>query len=110
MSTSPNPNKILETLSSAFRYHRRAYIVACILVVLLHLLLSGVGWLFWVLAAWGVVFAIHFFVVKSLAVDDDWVDERTQDLRDRSYDLGHIEDIIARDVKPHPPDRESKSK
>ena len=103
MNTSPNPNKILETLSTAFRYHRLAYVVSCVLVVLVNILLSGAGWLFWVLFAWGIVFAVHFFFVKSISVDDDWVDERTQDLRERSYDLGHIEDIVARDIKPHPP-------
>ncbi|NKC12740.1 MAG: hypothetical protein GKR94_11235 [Gammaproteobacteria bacterium] len=50
-------------------------------------------WALWPLLAWGVPFSIHFFIYKSLTVNEDWADGRIDDMRWRAYDLGHIEDL-----------------
>jgi len=39
------------------------------------------------------VFAVHYLVYKTGTVDDAWVEERTLDLRSKSYDMKHIDDI-----------------
>lgn len=39
------------------------------------------------------MFAVHYLVYKTGTVDDAWVEERTLDLRSKSYDMGHIDDI-----------------
>lgn len=39
---------------------------------------------------------MHYLVYKSRTVDEKWADERTADLRSKSYDAGHI-DAIARE-------------
>ena len=46
---------------------------------------------------------------KSRAVDEQWVEERAADLRSKSYDASHMDDIAARyDVKkPDQPDKPS---
>lgn len=45
---------------------------------------------------------MHYLVYKSRTVDDKWADERTADLRSKSYDAGHI-DAIVRDRAPEDP-------
>jgi hypothetical protein len=35
-------------------------------------------------------------VFKARSVDESWVEERTADLRSKSYDAGHIDDIAER--------------
>jgi len=50
-------------------------------------------WLFWPLAVWSSAFIIHYLIVKSLTVDEAWVDERTLDTAYNAYDLGHIYEI-----------------
>jgi len=57
---------------------------------------------FWLPFAWGLFTAIHFFVVSTLTVDDAWTEERILDLKVRSYDLGHMEDIRERHEDLHP--------
>jgi hypothetical protein len=36
---------------------------------------------------------LHFLFQRAASVDDAWVEERTLDLRSKSYDMGHIDDI-----------------
>jgi hypothetical protein len=56
----------------------------------------GTGWwAFWPLAAWSVVFLVHFMRYKSVTVDDRWVEARAAELRIKSYDRDHIENIAA---------------
>ena len=47
-------------------------------------------------ALWGIVFLVHYLFVRSIHVEDDWVDERAADLRMKSYDFDHIHTIQGR--------------
>jgi hypothetical protein len=56
----------------------------------------GTGWwAFWPLAAWSLILMIHYLRYKAATVDDGWVDERAAELRIKSYDRDHIENIAA---------------
>jgi hypothetical protein len=57
--------------------------------------------------AWGVLLAAHYLVCKARAVDERWVEERTNDLRSKSYDASHIDSIAERygADTPRPPDK-----
>lgn len=56
----------------------------------------GTGWwAFWPLAVWSFILMIHFLRYKTATVDESWVDERTAELRIKSYDRDHIENIAA---------------
>ncbi len=55
--------------------------------------MGGGWWTFWPLAAWSVLFGAHYLVHKARTVDDAWVEERTDDVRSKSYDAGHIDTI-----------------
>ena len=39
---------------------------------------------------------MHFLVHKALTSDERWVEERTEDLRSKSYDASHIDSIATR--------------
>lgn len=78
---------------SAFKRHLLAY-------VLVNAVLTGVNvatgvpwWAFWPLVIWGLAVMIHFLVHRAATVDDAWVEERTEDLRSKSYDLSHMDNI-----------------
>ena len=60
---------------------------------------QGAPW--WALTpslAWGVVLMVHVFIVKSLTVDEEWVEGRAMELREHSYDFDHMKDIERRIV------------
>lgn len=59
--------------------------------------LAGTDWpLFWPVMIWSAALGLHYFLANSLEVDEAWVEERTADLRSRSYDFDHIRDIEQR--------------
>ena len=57
---------------------------------------GGDWWAFWPLVAWGLVLGVHYLMVKSKRVNDRWVEERTEDVRSKSYDRAHIDSIQTR--------------
>ena len=78
-----------------WQWHRNAYGLIALILLIVNALTSGSWWSFWPLLGWGIFVLFHFFLVRSLNVDDEWVANRTGNLRDKSYDLGHINDIQA---------------
>jgi MFS family permease len=53
-------------------------------------------WLYWVPAGWGVLLLVHYLIYKASTIDQRWVDRRTEELRVKSYDRSHIDEIRAR--------------
>lgn len=89
-------------LNQSLYWHRIVLIVAIAVLFLINWLSTGSGWFFWTCLIWGVLFAVHYFLVKSINVDEDWADDRAFDLREKSYDLRHIRDIRRSYIKPRP--------
>ena len=83
-------------LIERFRIHLRLYLVLGGGLTLIDLFTGAGWWSFAPVYGWGIVLAVHYFYVRAANVDDDWVRERTEDLRIRSYDLGHITDLEER--------------
>ena len=81
--------------AQAFRRHAWAYAAGACSLIVANWLTGAPWWSFWPLGAWSVVFAVHYLVHKSRTVDESWADERTADLRSKSYDAGHIDRIAA---------------
>ncbi len=79
-----------------FRVHVFAYAIGNGLLVLIDLLTPGSWWFFWPMFGWGIGVAMHWLYVKSVNMDDDWAEQRTEDIRQKAYDAGHIEDIEKR--------------
>jgi len=76
--------------------HQWAFIGVNGVLTLVNLFVGHGWWAFWSLFGWGILFFFHLCLVRATHVDDEWVDERTDDLRLKSYDLSHIDDIDRR--------------
>ena len=50
-------------------------------------------WFFWPLLIWTVLFTLHVMIVKSFIIDDEWVEERSNEIADSAFDLAHMETI-----------------
>ena len=76
--------------------HRIAFIAlgGCLTVADVFL---GDGWnTFAPMLVWGMLVGLHYILAQSFAMDDDRAERRTEDLRLRAYDQGHIDDIGGR--------------
>ena len=83
----------------AFRRLRRHILVYAAVIgalLLIDLLTPGPLWFLWPMFGWGFALAAHWLYVKSVNIDDDWAQRRTEDIRLQAHDLGHIEDIAKR--------------
>lgn len=78
---------------SAFRRHVYAFVFVNAALTGINIHTGAPWWAFWPLVSWGLVLMLHLFFHRAANVDDAWVEERTLDLRSKSYDLGHIDDI-----------------
>jgi len=79
----------------AFRLHLALFVGGNVALNVANYFAGGGWWAFWPLVAWGVVLMIHYLRYKTATVDDRWVDSRTAELRLKSYDRDHIENIAA---------------
>lgn len=48
----------------------------------------------WFAIAWTGIVGLHFLCAKTLNVDDDWAESRAYDLRQKTYDHKHIDQIV----------------
>jgi hypothetical protein len=80
-----------------FRRHFAAFLLVNLALTAANIATGAPWWAFWPLAAWSLPLTVHYLVYKTSTIDDAWVDERIDDLRSKSYDLSHIDDI-----KRHP--------
>ena len=83
-------------LLARFRTHLSLYVAVCGGLTLVNLWTGAGWWSFTPVGGWGVLLAVHYFYVRAANVDDDWVRDRAEDLKVRSYDLGHITDLEER--------------
>ena len=83
-------------LSAWWPRHRLAYAVVggCATVTDVFI---GDGWnTFAPVLAWGMFLVLHFILARSMTMDDEGVAQRSENLRLRAYDQGHIDDIGGR--------------
>ena len=74
---------------------RHAYALSLVLVPVwvIDFFVPG-GWSsFWLTMLWFMVFAGHYFFLRALASSDDWANDRALELKVRSYDVRHIQEI-----------------
>jgi len=86
----------------AFRRLRRHVLIYAAVIgalFLIDLLTPGPLWFLWPMFGWGFALAAHWLYVKSVNIDDDWAQRKTEDIRLQAHDLGHIEDFEQRHEK-----------
>ena len=95
-----------KSMQRYFRLHCRVYLAALALLVVTKLFLVDGWWPIGVGAVWGFALLVHYLVVKSASIDDDWADRRADAVTDKAYDAGHMSDIRDRhaDAKSNPDD------
>jgi len=81
--------------ASAFRLHAWGFAAGACALSAVNWFSGPPWWSFWLIAAWALAFAAHYLMRKAGAVDEAWVEERTADLRSKSYDASHIDRIAA---------------
>jgi hypothetical protein len=91
------------TAARALRVHAGVYAFGAGALIAVNWATGGGWWSFWPLGVWGIALGVHYLVYKAKAVDEGWVEERTADLRSKSYDAGHIADIAERAREAAPP-------
>jgi len=86
---------LLRSLSAprVFRRHFGLFLTVNAILTVANIVGGAPWWAFWPLLIWGVPLGVHYLYYKASAIDDDWVEARMEDLRSKSYDLSHIDDI-----------------
>jgi len=78
--------------------HEAAFALVILPLNVINIMQGAPWWAFWPSMSWAIVLAIHLFIVKSLTVDEAWVEDRAMRLREHSYDFDHMQDIEKRIV------------
>jgi hypothetical protein len=79
-----------------FRLHLWAFVLVNLALNAANWFVGGDWWAFWPLVVWGIVLVAHYLAYKSKRVDARWVEERTEDVRSKSYDRAHMDSIETR--------------
>jgi hypothetical protein len=83
-----------------FRLHLWAFVLVNLGLNAANWFTGGDWWAFWPLVVWGAILVAHYLIYKSKRVDARWVEERTDDVRSKSYDRAHMDSIEARHSDP----------
>ena len=87
-------------------YLRRHFVLyfSALVIWALAILLSTGNWsAFWPMITWSLVIMVHYLVVRSVSVDAEWIEKRTDQETDDAKDTSHIESIrnhYVRGIRP----------
>jgi hypothetical protein len=87
------PSPLRRRIARSFRWHLLIYLLVNAALTAANVYTGAPWWAVWPLVVWGLLLMLHFLFHRAESVDDAWVEERTLDLRSKSYDMGHIDDI-----------------
>jgi hypothetical protein len=82
------------------RLHLWAFVLGNVALNAANWAAGGGWWAFWPLVVWGFALGAHYLVYKSRRVDERWVEERTDEVRSKSYDRAHMDSIETRYSDP----------
>jgi hypothetical protein len=89
----PDPaGRMMQLAASSFGPHFLVFVVAAVGVAFIAAATDW-RWLYWVPLVWSLLLLVHYLFYKARTIDDRWVEERTDELRLKSYDRDHIETI-----------------
>ncbi|MDE0991647.1 MAG: hypothetical protein OSA23_00470 [Rhodospirillales bacterium] len=73
--------------------HKRIYTTVMILIIISQIIWPTTWWFFWPLLIWSVLFTLHIMVMRTIDIDDAWVEERSNKIADNALDLSQVEAI-----------------
>lgn len=82
-----------------FKGHFVIYLASAVSIMMATYGSDGTSWL---LVAWTVLIGLHFLTIKTLNVDEDWGENRAYQLRKKTYDHKHIDQIVNSAVDGNP--------
>ena len=85
-------------LVRGFRWHMWAFVALNAALSLANVVMGTTWWAFWPLMVTGMLLGLHYLLYKALSVDEQWAEERVEELNLKSYDRSHIEELKARYV------------
>ena len=97
------PERAKRLVRAAFGPHFLIFLAVCVMVLGLAAATDW-RWLYWVALGWGSLLLLHYLIYTAAAIDQRWVDERTEELRLRSYDRDQIQSIRSRHGSDRTPD------
>ncbi|OFX00371.1 MAG: hypothetical protein A3D94_22245 [Alphaproteobacteria bacterium RIFCSPHIGHO2_12_FULL_66_14] len=92
----PMPADWHDRLVRAFRWHVWCFTALNLGLTAINIATGRPWWAMWPLLATGLALGLHYILFKAFTVDEQWVEERVQDLTLKSYDRSHIESIRER--------------
>lgn len=87
-------------LGVAFPWHAAVFLALNAGLTVANVVTGRPWWAVWPLIISGFALALHYFLYRATAVDEEWVAARVTELNVKSYDRSHIEDIRER-VEKH---------
>lgn len=96
MTVADRLSAAMAWLARTFRRHLLAFIAGNVLLTAANVATGAPWWAFWPFIVWTVALAVHYLVYKTTTIDKDWVEIRADELREKSYDRGHIDSIASR--------------
>jgi len=79
-----------------FRWHLMAFVAVNLALSLANVATGAPWWAFWPLAATALLLGLHYLAYKSVTADEQWAEERVEELNLKSYDRSHIEELKGR--------------
>jgi len=95
IASAPGDSSQAVRLRKSFRRHALLFAGINVALNVTNFFVGTGWWAFWPLVLWSIPFAVHYLRYKALTVDEEWVDSRATELRIKSYDRDHIENIAA---------------
>jgi hypothetical protein len=74
----------------------RAFVALNVALSLANAVTGTAWWAFWPLLVTGLLLGLHYLLYKAAVVDEQWAEERVEEVNLKSYDRGHIEDLKSR--------------
>ena len=85
-----------DAIQRYLRWHILAYCGAILLAVTVHYIWPADRGLYIPILLWGCALLAHFLYVRAVNTDDEWVEERSENISLNATDLSHIENIRER--------------
>lgn len=82
-----------------FRTHALIFVLANAALHIVNWFTGSPWWAFWPLVAWSLALGVHFMIHRAQHSSERWAEERTADVRSKSYDRAHMDDIQRRHAR-----------
>jgi hypothetical protein len=64
-----------------------------IVIVASQLIWPTQWWFFWPLLIWSILFTLHVMVMRTIDIDDEWVEKRSEKISDNAFDYAQMDGI-----------------